>query len=51
MILIVCPKCGLFLGVRLEHDRETFASCRFCRKPLDYRYLIGAGLPSGFIAR
>jgi len=51
MILILCPKCALFLGVRLEAHRETAASCHSSRKPLDYGYLIRAGLPSGLIAR
>jgi len=51
MILIVCPKCGLFLAFRLEADRRTAATCRSCRKPLDPGDLIRAGLPSGLIAR
>lgn len=51
MILILCPKCGLFLGVRLHDDHGTAAWCRSCGKPLDSRYLIRAGLPSDLIAR
>jgi hypothetical protein len=51
MILILCPECAFALGVRLNAHRESAASCRACRTPLDYGYLIRSGLPSGLIAR
>ena len=51
MILILCPKCGLFVGVRLRDEDGRAASCRSCGGSLDYGYLIRAGLPPALIIR